>query len=62
MARKRAELEKRMNAPGMGLRDIGYFANELGEEYERADRPEEALRHYRQAVWAFEYHQRLTGA
>lgn len=43
------------------LVEIGEFSLEEGERLENAGRKPEANRAFRKAVWAFGYHQQLTG-
>ncbi len=50
-------------APGkrLSLVEIGEQALDAGLEHEEAGRYREALADYDRALWAFRYHQRLTG-
>ncbi len=43
------------------LVEIGEFSLEEGEHLENAGRKPEANKAFRKAVWAFGYHQQLTG-
>lgn len=45
----------------LALLDIGERALEDGERQTREGQIQAALASYRKALWAFEYHQRLTG-
>ncbi|MDR0362791.1 MAG: hypothetical protein LBJ46_08940 [Planctomycetota bacterium] len=45
----------------LSLVEIGERALENGERQEAAGRRDEARESYRRALWAFRYHERLTG-
>lgn len=55
------ETDTRHMSSGLSLVEIGERSLESAERFQMAGNREAAGKSYRRALWAFSYHQRLTG-